>query len=164
MPERMKTERMDGTMPDLQIVTFLVGQEEFGVNILLVQEIIRLSPVTEVPNTPDFIEGVINLRGRVVPVVDLRKRLNMPTTEMTKSTRIIIIELDKRVNGFIVDSVSKVVTVPADSVQSAPDMIMSGVEGDHITGVSRVGERLIILLDFSKILTIQERQQLAGVR
>jgi purine-binding chemotaxis protein CheW len=146
---------------DFQIVTFFLSQEEFGVDILLVQEIIRPAPITEVPNTPRFVEGVINLRGKVVPVIDLRKRLNIPTTEADKATRVIIIELEKRVTGFVVDSVSKVITVPAGSVQSAPDMIMSGVESEYITGVSRIDDRLIILLDFSKILTAGEQQQLS---
>ena len=146
---------------DFQIVTFFLGQEEFGVDILLVQEIIRPAPVTEVPNTPRFVEGVINLRGKVVPVIDLRKRLNIPTIDADKATRIIIIELEKRITGFVVDSVSKVITVPAGSVQGAPDMIMSGVESEYITGVSRIDDRLIILLDFSKILTAGEQQQLS---
>jgi purine-binding chemotaxis protein CheW len=146
---------------DFQIVTFFLGQEEFGVDILLVQEIIRPAPVTEVPNTPRFVEGVINLRGKVVPVIDLRKRLNIPTIEADKATRIIIIELEKRITGFVVDSVSKVITVPAGSVQGAPDMIMSGVEGEYITGVSRIDDRLVILLDFSKILTAGEQRQLS---
>jgi purine-binding chemotaxis protein CheW len=155
--------RKSKTLPagDFQIVTFFLSQEEFGVDILLVQEIIRPAPVTEVPNTPRFVEGVINLRGKVVPVIDLRRRLNIPTPETDKATRIIIIELEKRVTGFVVDSVSKVITVPAGSVQSAPDMIMSGVEGEYITGVSRIDDRLIILLDFSKILTAGEQQQLS---
>jgi purine-binding chemotaxis protein CheW len=148
---------------DTQIVTFFLGQEEFGVDILLVQEIIRPSPITEVPNTPDFVEGVINLRGKVVPVIDMRKRLNISSTEMTKETRIIIIELEKRVTGFVVDSVSKVITVPRESVQKAPDMIMSGVESEYIIGVSRIGDRLIILLDFSKILTAGEQSQLSSM-
>ncbi len=146
---------------DFQIVTFFLGQEEFGVDILLVQEIIRPAPVTEVPNTPRFVEGVINLRGKVVPVIDLRKRLNIPTIDADKATRIIIIELEKRITGFVVDSVSKVITVPAGSVQGAPDMIMSGVESEYITGVSRIDDRLIILLDFSKILTAGEQRQLS---
>ncbi len=160
-----ETSRKQKTTPtgDFQIVTFFLSQEEFGVDILLVQEIIRPSPVTEVPNTPQFVEGVINLRGKVVPVIDLRKRLNIPATEADKETRIIIIDLEKRVTGFVVDSVSKVMTVPAGSVQSAPDMIMSGVEGEYITGVSRIDDRLIILLDFSKILTAGEQQQLSAL-
>jgi len=153
--------RKQKAMPtgDFQIVTFSLSQEEFGVDILLVQEIIRPAPITEVPNTPRFVEGVINLRGNVVPVIDLRKRLNIPTVE----TRIVIIELEKRVTGFVVDSVSKVITVPAGSVQSAPDMIMSGVESEYITGVCRIEDRLIILLDFSKILTTDEQKELSTI-
>jgi len=157
--------RKQKAMPtgDFQIVTFSLSQEEFGVDILLVQEIIRPAPITEVPNTPRFVEGVINLRGNVVPVIDLRKRLNIPTVEISKATRIVIIELEKRVTGFVVDSVSKVITVPAGSVQSAPDMIMSGVESEYITGVCRIEDRLIILLDFSKILTTDEQKELSTI-
>ena len=149
---------------ELQIVTFFLGKEEFGVEILLVKEIIRPSPVTEVPNTPVFLEGVINLRGNVVPVVDLRKRLNLTTTPADKDTRIIIIDIEDRVVGFIVDSVSRVITIPGDSIQKAPDVVTVGVESEYILGVSRIEEeRLIILLDFSKILSPMEKKELSNV-
>ena len=141
---------------DSQIITFFLGSEEFGVDILLIQEIIRLSPITEVPNTPFFMEGVINIRGKVVPVIDLRKRLNIPVAPMDKATRIIVIDFENRVTGFIVDSVSKVVTIPGDTIQGAPDMITAGVDIEYISGVSRFEDRLIILLDFTKILTESE--------
>jgi len=148
---------------NLQIVTFFLSNEEFGVDILLVQEIIRPTTITEVPNTPAFLEGVINLRGRVVPVVDLRRRLDLDVTPIDKSSRIMIIEMEDRVTGFIVDSVSKVTSVPAESVQGAPEMVTAGVESEYIYGVSRLEDRLIILLDFSKIFTDREREQLGGV-
>ncbi len=146
---------------DPQIVTFFLANEEFGVDILLVKEIIRPAPITEVPNTLSYVEGVINLRGKVVPVVDLRKRLDLEISEEDKATRIMIIELEDKTTGFILDSVSKVMTVPRDSVQAAPDMITAGVESEYILGVSRITEgdkedRLIILLDFLKILTVEE--------
>jgi len=148
---------------DLQIVTFFLSNEEFGVDILLIQEIIRPTAITEVPNTPAFLEGVINLRGKVVPVVDLRRRLDLDITPIDKSSRIMIIEMGERVTGFIVDSVSKVMSVPSESVQGAPEMVTAGVESEYIYGVSRLEDRLIILLDFSKILTDTEREQLGGV-
>ncbi|MBN1880812.1 MAG: chemotaxis protein CheW [Deltaproteobacteria bacterium] len=148
---------------DMQIVTFFLSNEEFGVDILLVQEIIRPTTITEVPNTPAFLEGVINLRGKVVPVVDLRRRLDLEITPTDKATRIMIIELEEKVTGFIVDSVSKVMSVHTESIQSAPEMVTAGVESEYIYGVSRLEDRLIILLDFSKILTDREREQLTGV-
>lgn len=153
-----------GGMGDPQIVTFFLANEEFGVDILLVKEIIRPSPITEVPNTLSYVEGVINLRGKVVPVIDLRKRLNLSTSPVDKSTRIMIIEMEDKTTGFILDSVSKVMTVPRDSVQAAPDMVTVGVESEYILGVSRIedeDDRLIILLDFSKILTEGEREEIA---
>ena len=118
---------------DLQIVTFFLSNEEFGVDILLVQEIIRPTTITEVPNTPTFLEGVINLRGKVVPVVDLRRRLDLEVAPMDKSSRIMIIELEDKVTGFIVDSVSKVMSVHSESIQSAPEI-----------GNRRGGERIHI--------------------
>jgi purine-binding chemotaxis protein CheW len=162
MADERRIEGLEGT-GDQQIVTFFLSKEEFGVNILLVQEIIRPTAITEVPNTPAFLEGVINLRGKVVPVVDLRRRLDLEVAPVDKSSRIMIIELEDKVTGFIVDSVSKVMSVPTESVQSAPEMVTAGVESEYINGVSRLEDRLIILLDFSKILTDREMQQLGGV-
>jgi len=162
MAEERQAEGLERT-GDLQIVTFFLSNEEFGVDILLIQEIIRPTAITEVPNTPAFLEGVINLRGKVVPVVDLRRRLDLDITPIDKSSRIMIIEMGERVTGFIVDSVSKVMSVPSESVQGAPEMVTAGVESEYIYGVSRLEDRLIILLDFSKILTDTEREQLGGV-
>ena len=162
MAEEKRAEGLEGA-GDLQIVTFFLGNEEFGVDILLVQEIIRPTTITEVPNTPTFLEGVINLRGKVVPVVDLRRRLDLDVTPIDKASRIMIIELEDKVTGFIVDSVSKVTSVHTESVQSAPEMVTAGVESEYIYGVSRLEDRLIILLDFSKILTDREKKQLGSV-
>ena len=162
MAEEKRSEGLEGA-GDLQIVTFFLSNEEFGVDILLVQEIIRPTAITEVPNTPAFLEGVINLRGRVVPVVDLRRRLDLEVTPIDKSSRIMIIEMGDKVTGFIVDSVSKVMSVPTESIQGAPEMVTAGVESEYIYGVSRLEDRLIILLDFSKIFTDREREQLGSV-
>lgn len=163
MAEAERGELSIGGSGDPQIVTFFLAEEEFGVDILLVKEIIRPAPITEVPNTLSYVEGVINLRGKVVPVVDLRKRLYLPASPQDKSTRIMIIEMEEKTTGFIMDSVSKVMTLSRDSIQAAPDMITVGVDSEYILGVSRVedeGDRLIILLDFSKILTEKEREEI----
>ncbi len=136
----------------LQLVTFRLGNEEFSVDILKVQEIIRLMELTRVPKAPEFIEGVINLRGKVIPVMDLRKRFAMPEAEDTSEARIIVVELESTPVGFRVDGVSEVLRLPADTVEPPPTM-MSGVETEYIKGVGKLDDRLIILLDVEKVLT-----------
>jgi len=136
----------------LQLVTFRLGNEEFSVDILKVQEIIRLMELTRVPKAPAFIEGVINLRGKVIPVMDLRKRFSMPEAEDTSEARIIVVELESTTVGFRVDGVSEVLRLHADTVEPPPTMV-SGVETEYIRGVGKLDDRLIILLDVEKVLT-----------
>lgn len=143
----------------LQLVTFRLGNEEFSLDILRVQEIIRHMELTRVPRTPDFVEGVINLRGRVIPVLDLRKRFGLPSDERTNETRIIVVDVDNRTVGLKVDAVSEVLRLPADTVEPPP-AIVAGAESDYIKGVGKLDGRLIILLDVSKILTGTERDAL----
>lgn len=143
----------------LQLVTFRLGNEEFSLDILRVQEIIRHMDLTRVPRTPDFVEGVINLRGRVIPVLDLRKRFGLPADERTNETRIIVVDVDNRTVGLKVDAVSEVLRLPADTVEPPP-AIVTGAESDYIRGVGKLDGRLIILLDVSKILTGTERDAL----
>lgn len=143
----------------LQLVTFRLGNEEFSLDILRVQEIIRHMDLTRVPRTPDFVEGVINLRGRVIPVLDLRKRFGLPADERTNETRIIVVDVDNRTVGLKVDAVSEVLRLPADTVEPPPS-IVTGAESDYIRGVGKLDGRLIILLDVSKILTGTERDAL----
>ena len=104
----------------IQLVTFHIGDEEFGVDILAVQEIIRLMQITMVPRAPAFIEGVINLRGKVIPVVNMRTRFNKPVVEHNASTRIVVMEFDQKTVGFLVDAVSEVLRIPASTVEEAP--------------------------------------------
>lgn len=147
----------------LQLVTFKIENEEFGVDILTVQEINRMMNITRIPNAPDFVEGVINLRGKIVPVVDLRKRLSFPRKEYDKNTRIIVVELDGITLGFIVDSVSEVLRLP-QSVVEPPPSIVSGVESDYVEGVGKLDQRLLILLDLKKIFLENERQGLREIK
>lgn len=149
---------------EVQLVSFLVGQEEFGADILMVEEIIRVMPITRVPNAPHFVEGVISLRGRVIPIIDLRKRLNMGATETTRKTRIIVVDVEGKIAGFIVDSVSQVLRIPKHTIEPAPAIVVAGVDAEYITGVSKLAEdHLLILLDFRKILTPREKKALGEV-
>jgi purine-binding chemotaxis protein CheW len=155
-----KTQEESG---EIQLVSFLLGDEEFGADILMVQEIIRMQPITRVPNAPHFVEGVINLRGKVIPIVDLRKRLNIGKTEDTRRTRIIVVDVEGKITGFIVDSVSQVLRIPTNTIEPAPPIVVAGIESEYITGVSKLDDRLLIILDFSRILTKQEKNELVEV-
>jgi purine-binding chemotaxis protein CheW len=143
----------------LQLVSFKIGSEEFGVDILKVQEINRLVQITQVPNAPSFIEGVMNLRGKVVPIVNLRKRFGLPLKEYDKNTRIIVVDLNGKTVGFIVDSVSEVLRVSKNVVEPPPELV-SGIDSEYITGIAKLEDRLLILLDLEKILTVEEKQTL----
>jgi purine-binding chemotaxis protein CheW len=138
----------------LQLVSFKIGGEEFGVDILKVQEINRMLEVTKVPNAPEHIDGVINLRGKVIPVVALRRRFGMERKENDKNTRIIVLELLGKVVGFVVDAVSEVLRIP-QSVTEPPPAI-SGVHSEYITAVGKLDNRLLILLDLEKVLRLDE--------
>jgi len=145
----------------MQLVGFTIGKEYFGVNILMVQEIIRSAPITAVPNSPDFIEGVINLRGSIIPVIDLRKRLNLrKKNEKTKKDWILIINVDERITGFIVDSVTKVMKVQTNTIEPPPDIVVAGLKSQYIRGVCEIDTGLLILLDFSRILQMREIKKL----
>ena len=139
----------------LQLVSFKIGDEEFGVDILSVQEINRMSQITKVPNTPEFIEGVINLRGRIIPVIDLRVKLGMTRKEHDKNTRIVVVELKGQTIGFIVDEVSEVLRIPKDITEAPPDMV-GGMNSDYITSIGKLEDRLLILLDLEKVLSTSE--------
>jgi len=138
-----------------QQVTFSLGKEEYGIEITKVQEIIGYQGFTRVPNVPDFIKGVINLRGTVVPVVDLRKKFEMEEKEYTKFTVIIILEALERIMGIIVDAISDVVSLTEQDIQDAPSFTVN-VRTDFIKGMGKKGEKLIILLDMDKVLSQEE--------
>ncbi len=135
---------------DFQLVTFNLG-EEYGVPIHQVQEIIRVSGITMVPNSPSYMEGVINLRGRVLPVFNLRKRLRLSPRDVDKASRIVVAEAGDKVIGLLVDAVSHVIKVSPESVESAPDEVLE-IDTDYITGVGKLKNRLVILLDLEKLL------------
>lgn len=149
-----------------QLVGFMLGGELFGVDILMVQEIIRSIEITRVPNAPDFVEGVINLRGNIIPVIDLRRRLNMRDKQRAKTSNkdwILILTIDKRTTGFIVDLVTEVLKIDENDVEPPPDIIVSGLENQYITGVCNTGKHLLILLNFNRILLMEEMRKLKDI-
>jgi purine-binding chemotaxis protein CheW len=155
-----KKQQLSGEM--IQVVSFRLGSEEYGVDIAQVQEIIRLVEVTHVPRAPKFMEGVINLRGQLIPIIDLRTRFGMQRITATKSTRIVVTEIGSKRVGIVVDSVSEVLNLPVENVEDAPEMI-AGVGTEYIQGVGKMDERLIIMLDLTMVISGEEKQQLDQV-
>ncbi len=145
-----------------KFVGFTLGKEEYAVDILKVKEIKLMIAITRVPKAPSFVEGVINLRGEIIPIIDLRKKLSLPVSPQTEDSRIIVVELEERLVGIIVDSVSEVLELPDDKI-SPPPPIIAGIEAEYLRGVGRLGERLLILLDLDRILTMQEISELKRV-
>ena len=148
----------------MQLVGFMNGKEMFGVDILMVQEIIRGAPITAVPNTPAFVEGVTNLRGNIIPVIDLRRRLSLPTDrEKSGKNWVLILDIAGRVTGFVVDAVTEVLKIERDSIEPPPEIVVAGLESQYVQGVCDIGERLLILLDFNRILLVEEIKRLKEV-
>lgn len=143
----------------LQLVSFMIGNEEFGISILYVQEINRMLQITKVPNAPSFVDGVVNLRGRVIPVIDLRTKLGMERKEHDKNTRIVVVEVGVKNAGFIVDAVKEVLRIP-ESITEAPPEIATGINSEFITAVAKLEDRLITIIDLEKILSGNEKQEL----
>ncbi len=144
----------------LQLVSFNIGEEEFGVDILKVQEIIRLVEITRVPNAPSFVEGVINLRGKVIPVIDLRKRIGMPSIQSSSESRIVVVELENKIIGFLVDCVNEVLRI-SQSITEPPPSIIAGINADYITAIGKLDDRILILLDLEKILDTSQKADLS---
>jgi purine-binding chemotaxis protein CheW len=158
-----------GAVPEsLQLVTFLVGSEEYGIDINAITEVVRPLKITPLPKMPAFVEGVINLRGVIIPVVDLRRRFELPTVkDDVRKMRMIITRGALQTTssspgllGLVVDSVDEVVHVPEKDIDAAP-AAATGRNAEFITGMGKMGDRLIILLDITRILSRQERHALA---
>jgi purine-binding chemotaxis protein CheW len=145
---------------DLQIVGFRIGRETFGLPIGAVREIVRVPEITSVPNSPDFIEGVINLRGRIIPVVDLRKRFGEPVGAPNKKNRIVVVEVENRALGLMVNSASEVLKIPPSEIEE-PHAVFQEGDLNYITGVGKLNGRLVILLDLSKVLQRGELKRIA---
>jgi purine-binding chemotaxis protein CheW len=144
---------------ELQVVGFRIGRETFGLPISLVREIVRVPEITSVPNAPEYIEGVINLRGRIIPVVDMRKRFGEEVTLPSKKNRVVVVEMEARLIGLLVNSASEVLRIPPSDIQAPQDVFQEG-ELNYITGVGKLKGRLVILLDLNRILQRGELRRL----
>ena len=142
-----------------QIVIFELGSEHFGADIATVESIIKIQPITQLPHAPSFVEGVTNLRGKVLPVIDLRKRFGLPVQETDKNGRIIVVSVDQMEVGMIVDEVSEVLTLPEGAVEAAP-AIATTIDSSFIKGIAKLDQRLVILLDLTHVLSTKEQAQL----
>ena len=148
-----------------QFLTFALGQEEYGVEILKIQEIKGFSAVTPLPNAPAYVKGVLNLRGTIVPIVDLRQKFGMPAEAYTKFTVIVVVQVQGKTLGFVVDAVSDVLTVTSDAIQPTPDL-HGQLDTSFLTGLAPTGEqgeKLVILLDIDKVLMAVETMQTTAV-
>lgn len=141
----------------IQLVSFSLDQEEYGVDVLKVREIIRMPVVTRVPNTPHYVDGVINLRGKVIPIICMRKKFGLMETENDKQTRIMVMDVDGELMGFTVDAVSEVIRISGSEIQPSPAVVASGIDQDCIAGVVNQAERLLVLLDLEKMFSAEEK-------
>ncbi len=163
----MTTDQLAGTTntsadSETLLVVFDLAAEFYGVDIGDVREIIRMQTITHVPGAPQFVEGVINLRGRVVPVVDLRKRLDLQVNEQTKESRVVVVDIAGRDVGVIVDGVNEVLRIPLSAVEP-PSTMITDAGSDFLRGIARLEDKLIILLDLSKVLATIDTQIVVDV-
>jgi purine-binding chemotaxis protein CheW len=140
------------TSTELQLVLFDLASEHYAIDSSIVREIIRIQSITRVPGASNYVEGVTNLRGRVVPVLDLRKRLDLPVADRNKETRIVVVNVASHDVGLIVDGVSEVLRIPT-SVIEPPAMIVTGEDADYVRGIAKLETKMVILLDLDKLLT-----------
>ena len=147
----------------IQLVSFMLADEAYGVEVLKVREIIRMPTITKMPNTPQHVEGIINLRDRVIGIISMRKRFGQMENENNQHTRIIIMDVAGNLTGFIVDSVSEVIRIRSSEIQPPPSMVMSGGIGqEFITGVFNHAERLLIIMDVDRMFSDDEREYFGG--
>ncbi len=140
------------------LATFYLGREEYGVDVRLVQEIIRVTDITQVPRAPEFIKGVINLRGRIIPVVDLKRKLGLGDVEVARQSRIVVVKIKERLVGLLVDGASQVLKVPVSTIEAAPEEVVE-IDAAAVRGVAKLPGRLIILMDLTKTLALELRDE-----
>ncbi len=150
-------------MAEQQMVVFSLGKEEFGIDISRVREIVRLQNITTIPQSMDFVEGIVNLRGQIVPIVDLCKRFLAAVGRASNAAerRIIVVHMSGQSIGILVDGVSEILRIQDESVEATPPLVASGIRSDFIRGVAKVADRLIIVLDLDRIFSFEEQEALA---
>lgn len=145
-----------------QLVSFRLDKEEYGVDIMRVQEIILMGQITKMPEVPDFVRGLINLRGSVIPIIDLRRRFDLPVAENNEHTRIIVVNVGDKTIGMVVDAVNEVLRITPEQVEPAPSGV-GGIDHSYITGLVKFEEKILILLSIENILTENEQNKLDAV-
>jgi len=148
---------------EMQVVVFKLGTEEYCVPVFQAKEIQMYTHPTKIPNTPAFVEGIINLRGQIIPILDLKKRFGSGSTEVNISTKIIIIDMDGEQLGILVDSVSEVLKIPQNKFEAPPSAVKTSINNSYISGIGKLENRLLILIDLGKVLTDEEFEQLKPI-
>lgn len=146
---------MSSELREIQVACFSLDNDLYAVDIMRIKEIIRPQKLTPLPQAPSFIDGIINLRGAVIPVVDMRKRFGMPARELTASTRLLIVRLSSQTLGLVVDDVTEVITVPVKEIKPPP-VVSAGLIANYLLGVCLSGENMVMLLDIDRLLNINE--------
>lgn len=157
MPEKRTIVDADETKP---FVIFRLGDEEFGMDVMNIKEIAKITTITRVPHSPDFIEGLINLRGSLVTVINLRKRFIFEPKKIDVDSRIIIAELEDKPVGILVDAATEVLRIPVSDIEATPELVTTEISKEYLKGVGKVGDRLIILLDLKQVLTRKEIEEI----
>jgi len=147
---------------EVKVIVFRLKDEEYGVEVNQVKSIEKLEHITRVPRTPKFVRGVINLRGVVTPIIDLRKRFELEESVYSESTRIIIVAVGELEVGLIVDAANDVIDIPVDAIEPPPEVV-GGVEAAYLRGVAKLDKRLLILLNLDKVLSTEEIKQLDAI-
>ena len=148
----------------IQLVSFMLADEEYGVEVLKVREIIRMPTITKMPNVPQHVEGIINLRGKVIPIISMRRRFGLMENEHSNQTRIIIMDVCGSLTGFIVDAVSEVIRILSSEIQPPPSLVLSGGIGqEFITGVFNHVDRLLIIMDIDRMFSDDERDSFSSI-
>jgi len=150
MPDR------ETTSEEIQVLIFSLGNEEFGARTNQVKEIIKMTEITRMPKAPSFIKGTINLRGKVIAVIDLAKQFDLPRSERGEEARIIVVDVDNNIVGMIVDSASEVLRIPMENIEPTPALIESRIDTSYIEGIGKLKDSLFVLLNLSKVLSLEE--------
>ena len=158
----LKTDQQKNSSKTSQFVSFTVGKEEYGVHIEDVQEVVRMPEITHLPQTDSFIKGVINLRGNIIPVIDMRSRFKMEAIDHNETTRVIVVAIEEKLVGMIVDTVSQVLEISEEEISDPPDII-NGLSKEYIEGIGKVNQSMIILLKIDRVLTAAEIEIIADV-
>ena len=157
-----RTESNNNAGELIQLVSFKLDNEEYGIEVLKVREIIRMIPITHMPNTPSYVEGIINLRGKIIPVVSMRKKFGLMEQDICSQTRIVVMDISGELMGFVVDSVSEVIRISGSEIQPPPNVVSGGIDQECITGVINQSERLLVLIDLEKLFSHEEKTLLIG--